>query len=98
MSLYRVVLGALAVFAIAGGAPSTSAQTVTYSYDAMGRLKTSSVSGGPSNGTNTAICYDAANNRVRYVTNTGGSASCTSSAMRTPAPRRGGRGVRMNAR
>lgn len=53
-----------------------SAETVTYSYDALGRLRASAVSGGPDNGTSTAICYDPASNRERYVTTIAGAASC----------------------
>jgi len=67
-------------------AAAGSAETVTYSYDALGRLRTSAVSGGPDNGTNTAICYDAASNRERYRTAVGASASCTPAPYPSPAP------------
>lgn len=63
-----------------------AADTITYSYDAKGRLRTSSVSGGPNNGTNTAICYDAADNRRQYVTVVGGAAACVSTPAPTPTP------------
>ena len=62
------------------------AETMTYSYDALGRLRTSAVSGGPDNGTNTVICYDAASNRERYVTTKSGSAACTPAPYPTPTP------------
>lgn len=62
------------------------AETVTYSYDALGRLRASSVSGGPDNGTSTAICYDAASNRERYVTTVAGAAACTASPYLPSAP------------
>lgn len=66
--------------------PSANAETVSYSYDALGRLRASSVSGGPDNGTNTAICYDAASNRERYVTTVAGAAVCTPSTYPQTAP------------
>jgi YD repeat-containing protein len=82
----RVLL--LASCAVAGisGSVANSAETVTYSYDAQGRLRASSVSGGPDNGTTTAICYDAASNRERYVTAVAGAAACTTSMYPPTAP------------
>lgn len=45
-------------------------ETTTYSYDALGRLKTSSIAGGPNNTRKTGMCLDPAGNRTRYdVTN-----------------------------
>ena len=46
--------------------PASAQETTTYTYDALGRLTGSSVSGGISSGTNTAIQYDPAGNRSRY--------------------------------
>lgn len=63
-----------------------NAETVTYSYDELGRLKSSSVSGGANNGNNTAICYDRAGNRVRYVAAVAAGASCTSLPLSAPSP------------
>ena len=57
---------------------ASSAETATYTYDALGRLTASSVSGGTNAGTNTAICYDAAGNRVQYVSSTAGASTCVS--------------------
>lgn len=78
----------LASCAVAGvaGSVANGAETVTYSYDAQGRLRASSVSGGPSNGTNTAICYDAASNRERYVTTVSGAAACIPTTYPPSAP------------
>ncbi len=55
--------------AIAGMiATAASAQeNTTYSYDVLGRLVKSSISGGPNNNTQTAICFDASGNRVQYT-------------------------------
>lgn len=54
--------------------PAAFAQeTVTYTYDSLGRLVKSTVSGGPNNNTETAISYDPASNRTQYkVTNASG--------------------------
>jgi YD repeat-containing protein len=68
------------------GSVTSNAETVTYSYDALGRLRASSVSGGADNGTSTAICYDPASNRERYVTAVSGAAACTSAAYPPSAP------------
>lgn len=43
-----------------------SAETINYSYDALGRLVFSNVSGGPTSGATTGIAYDAAGNRTSY--------------------------------
>ncbi len=52
------------------GVPSSAQETITYTYDSLGRLVTSSVSGGPNNGTQTGTTFDPADNRATYaVTN-----------------------------
>lgn len=43
-----------------------ASETVTYSYDALGRLVATSVSGGPNNGMSTSIQLDKADNRTNY--------------------------------
>lgn len=68
------------------GAAAGNAETVIYTYDSLGRLQTSSVHGGAGNGTSTAICYDPAGNRERYVTAAPGAAACTTSAYPPSAP------------
>lgn len=50
------------------GASAIAAETVTYSYDAKGRLVRVLRSGGPSNGVVTAYSSDPADNRQRVVT------------------------------
>src|SRR5512138_745284 len=44
-----------------------AAQTITYTYDALGRLDKSEVSGGPGGGVIQDYAYDAAGNRSQYV-------------------------------
>ncbi|WP_066826525.1 Calx-beta domain-containing protein [Sphingomonas mali] len=48
-------------------APSIAQETTTYTYDALGRLITSSISGGPNNGTQTGTSFDPASNRTNYT-------------------------------
>lgn len=55
------------VTAFSCGSAAVAAETVTYSYDALGRLVASSASGGPNNGMNTGIAFDAAGNRTTYT-------------------------------
>ena len=43
---------------------SLATESVTYTYDALGRVVTTAVSGGPNTGLNTALNYDAASNRT----------------------------------
>ena len=50
-----------------------AAETITYSYDPLGRLVASSISGGPKSGVGTTYTYDPAGNRSRVkVTGAGG--------------------------
>jgi YD repeat-containing protein len=48
-------------------APLTASETTTYSYDALGRLVTVSVSGGPVGGTQASTAFDPAGNRTTYA-------------------------------
>lgn len=45
-----------------------AAETVTYQYDELGRLKQVNKSGGPANGTQTTTSYDPAGNRSNQTT------------------------------
>lgn len=46
----------------------SAAETVTYQYDALGRLKQTTKSGGPANGTQTTTTFDPVGNRVNQTT------------------------------
>ena len=56
-------------------------ETTTYSYDGLGRLQGSSISGGSNSGRKTGTCFDAAGNRTRYDVATSAPAACP-----TPTP------------
>lgn len=49
------------------GSAATAQETIKHNYDALGRLTSSTVAGGPVNGTSTTIGYDKAGNRSSYV-------------------------------
>lgn len=51
----------LIIYAIS--APSNAAETVTHQYDALGRLKQTTKSGGPVSGAQITTSYDAGGNR-----------------------------------
>lgn len=61
LQLGRVV----SVIALAS-AQTAGADTTTYVYDALGRLSTTTISGGPANGSQTATNYDPADNRSSH--------------------------------
>ena len=60
---------------------ASGSETVTHSYDALGRLASSAVTGGPNSSRITNSCFDAAGNRMRYDVATSTPAPCP-----TPAP------------
>ena len=60
--------------------PALATETVSYGYDDLGRLASSSTSGSVNNGLGTSVSYDAAGNRTNYlVTGSSGSGSESSS-------------------
>ena len=69
------LIAALAVPAAAAG------ETVTYTYDALGRLTAVSTAGGPNGGAAAATGYDPAGNRTSYSHDAGGA-----EALAAPAP------------
>ena len=66
--------GAAGAFAFAGAAQAND--TITYTYDPLGRLIAVSTTGGPNQGLNIGTCYDHAGNRTTYSAGPAG----------TPAP------------
>lgn len=68
----------LAILLLAGGtAPALAAETITYTYDSLGRLVKAHNTGTVNNNQVRSYCYDSAGNRVEYVSNnTGLPATC----------------------
>lgn len=65
--------GLLASAVLIAPAAASAGETVTYTYDALGRLVATSTSGGPNNLLSVATGYDPAGNRCQYnVSTTGG--------------------------
>lgn len=61
------------LLATGGQECARAAETITYSYDAKGRLTKADRTGTVNNGISTAIAFDKANNRTNYtITNGGG--------------------------
>ena len=70
--LWMRLLSVLALTSLLGPVVTVfAAETVTYSYDALGRLKATSRAGTINNGVTTATTYDAASNRSNHAV-TGG--------------------------
>src|SRR5439155_25018174 len=57
----------LATSSFAFAAASNASETITYKYDALGRLVTTTNSGGLHGGLTTGIAYDPAGNRQSYT-------------------------------
>lgn len=51
---------------LAAASPTNAAETVTYTYDALGRLTSVAHSGGDNAGMTQSFSYDAAGNRTQY--------------------------------
>ena len=68
------LVAATAFIALIAPVVADAAETVTYTYDALGRLVATTTSGGPNNGVSTGISYDPAGNRSTYTV-TGSTAS-----------------------
>jgi YD repeat-containing protein len=62
------------------GAPARASETITYTYDALGRLVAVGRAGTVNNGASAAYTYDPANNRTN-VTVTGGGGGMASTKL-----------------
>lgn len=65
---------ALAAMSLASISTAHATETLTYTYDAQGRLTTVDHSGSVNNGAQSAYSFDAADNRVNVTVTGGGSA------------------------
>lgn len=81
MSRRKIWLLSSAATVILMGRAAIAQETTTYTYDALGRLTLSAITGGPNDTRKTGACFDAAGNRTRYDM-----ATTTPSACPTPTP------------
>jgi len=81
MSRVKVWLAASVATAAILSCSALAQETTTYSYDGLGRLSGSNISGGTNSGRKTGTCFDAAGNRTRYDVATSTPSSCP-----TPTP------------
>lgn len=79
---------AMLVMAAAATPPANIGnETTNYSYDALGRLSGSTITGGPNNSRQTGTCFDRAGNRMRYDVATSTPGVCpTPSPTPSPSP------------
>ena len=81
MNRAKIWLAAAVTTAAVLSCSALAQETATYSYDGLGRLKGSSITGGTNNGRATGTCFDAAGNRTRYDVATSAPTACP-----TPTP------------
>ncbi|MBN8809643.1 MAG: hypothetical protein J0I47_15600 [Sphingomonas sp.] len=84
MKCHYVWLLSSAVAGLAICGEAFAQETTSYTYDALGRLSASTISGGPNNARQTGTCFDAAGNRTRYDVATSAPASCNATPTPTP--------------
>lgn len=73
--LVTVSLLASGIVAIAAATPAAATETITYGYDAFGRLVAVTHTGGRNDGVNAAYNYDKADNRTSVQVTGGALAS-----------------------
>jgi len=83
----RLLLWGIAPAILLVGSSLSGSETTTYSYDTLGRLVTTTRSGGPSSGITMNSCFDRAGNRMRQDVATSTPAVCpTPTPTPTPSP------------
>lgn len=84
VSRYLASTAVLALVAAVHSSPSRSTETITYTYDALGRLVKAQSTGSVNSNNTRSFCLDPAGNRTQArVDSAGGVASCTGG---TPTP------------
>ena len=71
---------------VAAGSPARASETVTYNYDALGRLVAAQHVGSVNNGQAQSLCYDAAGNRTQYRSSAAGTLADCSAPPPSPPP------------
>lgn len=79
---FAALMVASSLLMIAHG--GSAAETTSYTYDGLGRLKTSAIAGGPNDTRRTNTCFDAAGNRTQYAVANGAPPAC--GVMTSPDP------------
>lgn len=72
---------AVAAICVCASAVVHASQTVSYSYDALGRLTATQIEGGPGSGITQTFEYDPAGNRTQYQVTTQPALSMSSSVV-----------------
>lgn len=81
----RKLYASCAAAALLATGAAEATETVTYRYDALGRLVRTTIAGGPNDALGTATCFDPAGNRARYMVGTV-LPSCTAAPAPAPTP------------
>ncbi len=82
---HLLMAGVISAATVAGTVGALAQEAATYSYDELGRLTGSVLTGGPNNNRRTGTCFDRAGNRTRYDVAVSAPAACPTPAP-TPAP------------
>lgn len=80
LALSGSLLAAIAI------SPAQASETVTYTYDALGRLTASTTSGGPNGGVSAGTSFDPAGNRTGYNVSGGSMSLQQASTTSTTTP------------
>lgn len=71
---------------VLSSAPAYAAETITYTYDALGRLVQVTRSGTVNNGASATYGYDPANNRTNVTVTAGGGGMARAALPAPPVP------------
>lgn len=80
------LLPSCGVAAMLVSSSGNGAETISFSYDALGRLVLSTTSGGPNSAIGSTTCFDAAGSRARQTVGSGVTSCGTPTPTPTPTP------------
>lgn len=73
----RCISAMVSLFTLLAAYPAVAGETITYTYDAKGRLVVKKSTGSANNNRTQSYCYDKAGNRVTFNSNSNGTpAAC----------------------
>jgi hypothetical protein len=61
------LIAVVPAYLVSASVPSQASETVVFTYDALGRLTSSTISGGPNGGVASTVGFDPAGNRTSAV-------------------------------